>query len=298
MLSMKKSFSNALSLFLLCNALYGVEANAETVKERIAKEISLLKQVSSHQEKSSVFFRLAMAYWEDQELDKAFLSFLESLKSAPHGEIPELHENEKSFYGEALQYYLAQASSDPQKTAQELIAKYGEIGREHPDYLHLNFLLSTAFANNGNYALFFEHFYAGYSKLWDTFLAYKTQGILYLRLSQRSATLEQKRSYQKEAERFLNLALERNGHDSGVYKILIGLAKEVKNDSLELSYLQKMVRAAPLIPRGDIFLYVQEAVALEEYELGQEIIDQARQQYEMSRVIAAAQDYLDQHKQS
>ncbi len=294
---MKKLFSKVLSLFLLCTALHGTQGHAETVKEKIAKEISFLKQASSLQEKSSIFFRLAMAYCQDQELDKAFLSFLESLKSASHGQIPKVQDDEKQLYDEAFHYYLAQASNDPQKTAQELIEKYGEVAKRHPDYLYLNFLLSTAFANNGNYSLFFEHFYAGYTKLWDTFLAYKTQGILYLRLSQRSAATEQKRCYQKEAERFLNLALERNGHDSSVYKILIGLAKEDKNEALVLSYLQKMVQAAPALPRGDIFLYVREAVALEEYELGQEIIDQARQQYEMSRVIAAAQDYLDQHKQ-
>jgi hypothetical protein len=57
-----------------------------------------------------------------------------------------------------------------------------------------------------------------------------------------------------------------------LYKILIFLAKDEKNDALVLNYLQKMVEHEARISRGDIYLYVRETVALREPAIGHMIL--------------------------
>lgn len=288
-----KLFQLKIIFFLFPFILFPLEGG---IKEQIAQEEAFLLKARSPEEKCEAFFHLACAYFEDQELDKAFLNFLQSLKYSPRHPPCSMTEPEKKLFTDAYRTYVDRSSSDPFKTAGELLEKYESQIKEHPDFLHMHFLLSTAYGNLGKYGLFFEHFFRGYPYLWDSYLAYKTQGILYLRLSQREKSLEGRVRLQKEAAQFLNLALQKEAKDASLYKILIALAKEEKNSSLILAYLQKMVREGVQIPRSDIFLYVKEAVALDEYELGQEMIDHGRCLYEVSRVLTAAQEYLDQHK--
>lgn len=251
-------------------------------------------------EKSRLHFQLAKALYFDQEVDKSFHHFLIALETVEPLPTPKLEEEETLLYQEALNEYLLNGGNDPMQLAKEMLAKYGKKADENRHFLYLNFLMSTAFANLGAYDSFFDRFYAAYPYLSDSFIAYKTQGILYLRLSQHGRSTAEKHSYQEKALHFLSLALERNPKDASLYKVLILLAKDASkeecNDSLVLSYLQKMVESGSHIPRGDVYLYVREAVALGEYELAQEIIDKARALYEFSRALSAAQDYLNQHR--
>lgn len=293
MIGMHKFIQNIAFLFAFLFSSFIIFAD---VKEEIIKEEAFLQKVLTQEEKQKAYFHLACAYYKDQELDKAFFNFLLALRNSPHRQECQMSSEEEKIYSEAFKYYLSQGSIDPFKTSQELLERYENILEKHPEYKHLNFLLSAAYGNLGDYLLFFEHFYLAFPFMWDTYLSYKTQGILYLRLSQRSKTKEERLTLQKEATRFLNLALQKEHNDAGLYKILISLAKEDKSHPLVLTYLQKMVQAEAVIPRGDIFLYVKEAVALEEYELGQKMIDQAKRTYEFSRALSAAQNYLDQYK--
>lgn len=286
-----KIFISILFLSALTNTGF-----SESLKEQIAIQEILLQKPGTQEERSQVFLKLAHFYSQDQELDKAFFNFLEALKNCPHGAVSPLLPEEEKLFNEAFQCYLSQSPSDPFKASQELLMHYEGAAKEHPEYLHLNFLLSAAYANLGKYPLFFQKFYRAYPSLWDSYLSYKTQGVLYLRLSQREKSPEGRQKLQKVAVGFLTKALQKEPLDAGIYKILVSLAKEEQNMPLVLLFLQKLTEAEVPIPRGDIFLYVKEAVTLEEYELGQELIDQARKRYEFSRALTTAQDYLDQYK--
>lgn len=288
MSDMEKFF---ISFCLIFSCVLG---SASEIKEQIDVFKKELNAARSARARGEIHFKLASLFFQDQEVDKAFQHFLCALKALPLRSAPEMNSEEKNLYDQALADYLNGAGSDPVRVAKQMLEKYGDQAEGHRDWIHLNFLLSTAYANLGLYADFFERFYNGYGYLGETFLAYKTQGILYLRLSQRGSSAEERHANREEAFAYLSRALECNPIDSSLYKVLIFLAKDEKNDALVLNYLQKMVEQRAHISRGDIYIYVREAVALGELELGQQIIDLARGQYEFSRAISAAQEYLNQ----
>ena len=272
-----------LQLFLLA---------ASPLKEEIA---TYEKELKRDQSRGETHYKLALAYYQDQEVDRAFHHFLAALKTTPLCRlVPKMSPEEKKVYEEALADYASGGGSDPVRVARHMIEKYGERADGHREWIHLNFLMATAHANLGVYDSFFERFYAAYPYLGETFLAYKTRGILYLRLSQHSHSSEERLAYQKEAFHYLTLALDRNLKDAGLYKVLIFLAKDEKNEALVLTYLQKMVEHEAHIARGDIYTYVREAVALGEVSLAQQIVDLARAHYDFSRALSAAQEYLNQ----
>jgi tetratricopeptide (TPR) repeat protein len=279
-----------MALFLIFSAccLHG----DEQIKGVIAEKQQALSKATSEEQRSQIFYELALAYYQDQELDRAFSSFLEALKSVVKLTPPEMGPEEGLHFQNALADYLAQGGADPAQIAEGLLQKYGQIAEQNPHFLHLNFLIATAYANLGQFDNFFSRFYRGYPYLHDTFLAYKTQGILYLRLSHHGKASAERRGFQQEAFHHLRLALTRNPQDASIYKVLIFLAKEENNASLIHSYLQQIVKNQVVLPRSDVYLYVREAVALQAFELGQEMIDQARSHYEYSRAIAEAQQYL------
>ncbi|MFC2049450.1 hypothetical protein ACFLR2_02105 [Chlamydiota bacterium] len=278
-------------IFLALLPLVGFAEEPVTIKQTILAKQNALR-ASNEKKKSQIYYELAKAYYEDQEIDQAFCHFLEALKRAATVPPREMCEAEKVCYEPALADYLAQAGIDPEQAAHELLDRYGEIADQHKDYLHLNFLIAMAYANLGKYDAFFERFYRGYPYLSDTFLAHKTKGILYLRLSQRNYCPEERKAFQQEALQCLTRALERNPHDANLYKILVFLAKDEENEPQIRAYLHKMVENQTPIPRSDICFYVKEAVALGEWGVGQAIIDQARSLYDYSRAVSAAQEYL------
>ena len=239
--------------------------------------------------------QLAQAYYQDQESDKAFYYFLESLKEAPSDQENPMSAEEETLFTEASDLYLKQTDLDPVKSAHTILERFGSVADQHPEFFHLNLIVSVAHANLGAYDLFFERFYRVYPSVSETFMVNKTCGVLYLRLSQRTIYADEKYLYQQKARHFLNLALEKNPKDSSLYKILIFLAKEEENDALVVACLQKMVETEVTISRGDIYLYVREAVAYGEMKLGQAIVDKACALYDYSRAITAAQEYLDKH---
>ena len=286
----------ALFLFLTLCPLGLMALEPDALKEALRMQQQALVGTRSEEEKSQIFYELALLYYEDQEVDKAFAHFLEALKYLKKDVPAVMSDAESSLYLQAFDKYVNGSVSDPIQRSKELLKSCGEIADQNPDYLHLNFLIATAHANLGQYNLFFHKFYRGYPSLRESFLAYKTQGILYLRLSQHSSSFEERYAFKEEAFRHLTLALERNPCESGLYKILIFLAKDEKNDELVLAYLQRMVEYNTPISRSDIYLYVREAVILGEFELGQRMVDQARSLYGYSRALVDAEEYLNLYR--
>lgn len=285
-----------LLLAFLASAPLVAAERFEDLKKEIAACEKILEIEQPDSDKSRILYQLALAYFRDQELDRAFKCFLSSIKHIPPVAEAAVNPAEIEFYDAALQLYLAECGPDPIKTSKELLSSYEQIAHDHPEYIHLNFLLSTAYGNLGMYDLFFERFYKAYPGLAESFLAHKTQGILYLRLAQHEKEEKIRHSYREEAHLQLAHAIEKNPQDASLYKILIALAKEDNNEALETVYLQKLVAAAPKIPRGDIYLYVREAVALQEVEMAKKIVEVAKKHYEYSRAISEAEEFLKQYQ--
>ncbi len=270
--------------------------DSETVKRTIALQKQRLEIVISSQEKSQILYELAVAYYQDQEQDLAFKTFLEALDLAEKRSPAPISEEEKKYYLPALEEYLSYTGYDPTESGNSLLKKYELVAQNHPDFCHLNFLLATAYANIGQYEQFFDRFYRSYPTLSDSFIAHKTQGILYLRLAHRTQVGEERSYFQKAAIEQLNLALAQNPQDMGLYRILILFAKEEKKRESALSYLKGIVDQRAPIPRADIQFYVHEAVEQGEFALAQQIVDLARELYDFSRAVSAAQDYLNQNR--
>lgn len=259
------------------------------IKEEIALFQQQLISVPSNREKAQAHYQMAILNARDQELDKAFTHFLYALKMVP---LQESHSLEDCTFQAAFSDYLTGAIREPKEVALELIKKYAGI--ESPP---LSFLLATAYANLENYELFFDLFYQGFPLYGESYLAHKTRGIIYLRLSQHALTFEERQALKKEAAYYLTKALEKNVPDASLYKLLIFLAKDEKKDSLILTYLQKMVEEKVVMARGDICFYIEEAVRLGDSDLGQRMIALARSQYTMSRAIELAQEFLNQNRE-
>jgi tetratricopeptide (TPR) repeat protein len=264
----------------------------DQIKEMLAEKQKALSIAVSDQEKSTLNFELATLFYKDQEIDKAFIHFLEALKWLPKEAVSSKEEKDVE-YQTALADYLAQAGKDPIDAAEMLLKKYGTCAENKKA---LNFLLATAYGNLGQYETFFVRFYQGYPYFYDTFLTHKTQGILYMRLFHHGKTTEEREYYEQMACQHLNLALQRNPLDASLYKIMIFHAKKEKNNTLVYDYMKKMVKHKVVASRSDILFYVQEAVALRDFTLGQSIIDIAKSHYEYSRALATAQEYLNQQR--
>lgn len=282
--------------FLLLTGGLSAAETFDQVKEKIAAYHSQLGKAESAHRESEIHYQLALAYFADQEIDQAFGHFLQALHSAPVLEKKTMNSEEEKWFNEAMTFYDGPSGKDPIKCAQAMIDQFEQKALAHEEYLHLNMLLGVAYANLEKYDLFFEKFYRSYPHLRDTFLAAKTEGILYLRLARHSKSPEEKHLFEEEAFRCLDQALERNPQDSNLYKVMIFFAQEKSNDQLVLSYLQKMIEADAPIARGDVYLYVREAVAMGDFSLGQKIIDKACQLYDYSRAVSAAQEYLNHTK--
>lgn len=289
-----------LPLFFFCSLILSVaplvSLEPEAIKLTILSKNQALNNASSECEKSQIFYDLAQAHFADQEIAKAFIHFLEALKRVEKQTPCKMCPDEEKVFETALAGYLARGSGHPEDAARELLDTYGEIAALHSDYLHLNFLIATAYANLGKYDVFFERFFAGYPYLHDSFLAHKTQGILYVRLAHLNYSFDLRNAFQKKAVHFLTAAVKRNSKDASLYKILITLAKEENNESLVRSYLKEIIAKGTPIPRGDVYFYVKEAVALGEWWIGQALIDQATLLYDYSRAVSDAQAYLNESK--
>ncbi|MFN0065057.1 MAG: hypothetical protein ACKVOH_02335 [Chlamydiales bacterium] len=254
------------------------QLNFEGVKEEIRDCEYKLESAKHAQEKSELYYRLSQAYFLDQERDKAFEFFLLALEMTPFGESL----CDDPLYQEAFAFYQT-------ATPQEMIEKYAKRDTEN---IALNFLLATGYANLGEFDRFFTHFYKGYPHFKESYLAYKTQGIMWLHLAQRSTDVEEKRLFQKRAVEYFRSALDQYPEDAGLYRLIIFLAHDEKNEAMMLSYLQKLVDHQIAFTRGDIFFYVRTAVELKKFAVAKRILARAKELYDYSKAISAAEELL------
>lgn len=258
------------------------------VKLLILEKEKALEKAKTSKEKAPLYYEIALNYLKDQDQEKAFKNFLLALKNTEKEESCELLPEEKAIYDEALKLYLDEGAVDPLKTASTILSCYGKKGEENRHFYHLNMLLASSYANGGDFEKFFIFFYENYPRLKQSFLADKARAMLNLRLYATAITQDEKKYFENESKQYLNLALEKNGSDSSLYKFLMIFSK----DEQKIFYLKKLCENKVKLPRSEILFYINEAKQLCQKELGQKIIEIQSGFYEYSRSLEAAKQFL------
>lgn len=269
-------------------------AQASTLKETI-KNLEVQLQKEEGQDQSLLLLTLAKAYYQDQDQEKAFETFLESLEKADVDDRP-LDQDDETLYAEALGIYLDPHAQSTKETATAILKKYAAVVKEHPDYRQLAFLVGASYANGGQFSEFFDLFYHSYSAAPHHYLVYKTKAILHIKLFERASTQEAKDLQRQKILDDLTKAIEGYPQDHALYKMMVAFSPEKQKSKVLSSALKKIVDENIVVPRTDIGFYVEEAAKVQQFESAQLLLDKQREWYRYSRIINTAQEFLDQQR--
>lgn len=289
---------------LVCSLLVSVPGYllSDLPTEQIRKMLEsghykkVIKTIDLEKDKSGdLYALLAEAYYKDQEHAKAYEAFLKALQLTKKDNAPPLMGKDEAFlYDEALKTYLDTTARDPVTISLKIRDQYAGIWRLHPEYAELGYLVAIAYANLGEYTDFFEIFYRSYKKIPDHFLAYKTQGILHLKLYDRGKTLEDKERERVQVLFYFNKAKELYPQDYSLYKMEIAFSQD-KEQILETN-LKEIIDRDIVIPRADLSFYIDQLFAYGKNELATEFLAKARKWYPYSRTLDAADDIIKSKK--
>lgn len=267
------------------------------VKEAETFYINFLN-TASDEDISFAKTQLAMAYYKDQEHEKAFEIFLEALEQTKVNEPARLSEEESQAYALALKIYVDHAGLTPEETAQKIAHEFKATFEKNPNFYHLGYILAMGYANLGRYDHFFNTFYQSYRNDPKHFLAFKAKAALHVKLFERAKTEEQR---QKERRLIINNAEQAAAlqpADSSLYRMILGFTPDDSKAAVLSMYLNKIIDQNIVISRIDIPYYAEIAIAFEQYALAQKFLDKAKEWYAYSRVITVAQQRLnDRHPQ-
>lgn len=236
---------------------------------------------------------LARALWWDQEQKKAIEVFLEALSLPAASKVAvALSVEEQRIYDDALQIYLSAGAGGAQTAADTLIKKYASVLKMHPEYHHLGFLIALAYANRGEFDLFFPLFYRSYSADPDHYLVHKTKAILYIKLYEKEPAGSEREALRNKLLESVKFASMLCSNDHTLYKVFLAFSKEEDRGQALIEVLKKMSLENIIPPRTDIAFYIQQAVDLGEKELAQSFLDRAYKWYPASRILDGAQQYI------
>lgn len=233
--------------------------------------------------------KLAIAYYKDQQQEEALKVFLESLSQIKKTE-PNPNGEEISLYEKALEYYLNHHGNE---AALNIIKDYRKVYEEHPDYRLIGFFLASAYANLGRFDQFFPIFYQSYSAYPDHYLSHKTIAVLHIKLLERSRTPQEMEEQRKQINEHLQKAIDIYPQDTGLYKIIFTYAPEKEKSRVIANSIRTIIAKNIKVPRTDILYYVQQAAEQKQYDLARQFIDKAKSWYQVSKIVVAAQEYLD-----
>ena len=119
---------------------------------------------------------------------------------------------------------------------------------------------------------------------------------MHIKLLERTRTQAERAEQRRLIKDNLLLALEREPHDTTIYKLLISFSsQEIKADQIRVC-LNKIINGNIIIPRGELMFYVMQAVDSGDRQLAQRFITHSKEWYPQSRIVTSAQNYLDAHK--
>ncbi|MBA3958604.1 MAG: hypothetical protein H0X51_09480 [Parachlamydiaceae bacterium] len=272
-----------LILMILCAQGYATE----DPKAEIQRYLNALSHAPLDQE-SVIKKDLAIAYYKDQNQEKAFQVFLEAITDKE--DETAISKEMQQRYETVLELYLKEGN--PKEVAQRLLEHCETLLKQYPnDYLIL-YLEAIAEANLECFPDFFEHFYQAYTKYPNHYLAYKSKAILHTKLFARMRTVEDKNQERDNILKNLQQAIHLYPRDPTLYKMMLAFSLEEKRPETLSVYLNKIVSENIIIPRSDIAIYVHQAVGYKNFNLAQRLVDQAKEWYPASRTIQTAQQYI------
>lgn len=295
---------------MILPALFAWSANFEAVQEKghlalkqgNVKEAEALYQeflkTGPEEEKGIAEVQLAIAFYKDQEHEKAFQIFLDALNQSKIKQFNKMSDEELEIYNRALKIYLEDSGLTPKETSQKIDLQFSALYKKNPCLHHLGYLLAMGEANLGHYDRFFDIFYQSYLNDPDNFLAYKAKAVLHIKLFERSKTDDQRELERKYILDNATQAIALQANDTSLYRMILGFASEETKATVLSTYLNKIIDENILLSRVDIPYYVEMAIAFEQYDLAQRFLDKARLWYKSSRFIQAAQQHLDAKKGS
>jgi len=279
-----------LTAFLCIATPYFSFAHDATLKETIAE---LQQIIDQQKEKGAHEKKLALAYYRDQDLERAFRTFLKALDDAEIVAPPaEMSHSEDILYREALKFYLNSRHDSPQEIAETLKTLYGNAVKLHPDYYHLGYLLALAYANLNHFDQFFDQFYNSYLHDPEHFLAYKTKAILHIKLHDMAKTPQDKEKERQEILKNLRLAKKRFPKDLSLYKMEIAFSEEKEKSEAVKNSVKAFIEGNFIIPRTELPFYFDQLLAFGHLDLARQFLQKAREWYPYSRTLDAAQELI------
>lgn len=285
--------STLLSLTTFASADSAKEAMAQGNYKFAIADYSQQLKTSTKENKGKILAKLAVAYYKDQEQDKAFKTFLEAIECAAIQPAPLLNQVERSHYEQALKIYTdIKLPSD--QSAELIIDRFGGLYHQYPNNYLLGYVMALANANLSHFEEFFTIFYRAYEQDPENYLAFKTKGILHIKLFEKARTEQEKK--QERALVFSNIkqAIAKNPYDASLYKLAILFSSDEEKSAMIDNSINALINLNVTIARLDIPFYVQNAVDSGKIALAKAFIEKAREWYPVSRVLDAAQDYLNQ----
>lgn len=278
---------------LLCSAPLVAQPSTLALKEEI-RELSK-KNTESGEKNSALLLELAKKYQLDQDQEHAFVYFLKAINVAAGVDIPYLDEDNR-IYSEALAVYLDPHAQSTRETAATILKNYGQLAKDHPEYIQIGFLVAASNANQGHYNDFFDLFYRSYLAAPNHYLAYKTKSIIHIKLFERASTLAEKDKQRESILHELSKSIELYPQDHTLYKMSVGFAPHEQKAAIISRSLKKIIDGNIVIPRTDIGFYVEESAKAGLYDEAQQLLNKAREWYQFSRIINTAQEFLDQQR--
>lgn len=269
---------------------------AEDYKQAIdVQKVRIAEEGDSN--KAELIKQLAVLYLKDQNQEMAFESFLASLASLKEEPAEKETEGEGALYQKALETYLGTAHfSSSKEKSKQMIEEYAPLLKEHPTPWQLAYLVALAYANIDQYEEFFNLFFRSYRYYPRHFLSYKTKGILHIKLMERRRDEALRKAERAAALQDFELALALEPKDESLYRLLITFSfPETKSEQAQRC-LNKIVEGNIIVSRSDIMFYVQAAIEAKDVVLAQRFVDKARVWYAQSKIVDAAQIYIDNHK--
>jgi tetratricopeptide (TPR) repeat protein len=284
--------------FLLVFPLFVLADDVKQAKKLLAeghykgaiKELTSLTLKADEKDRGEYLRLLAESYYKDQEHEKAFKTYLESLNALSSKNTYTATEEENQLYREALKIYLDERERDPKMISLKIRDLYAGIWRLHPNYANLGYLVAIAYANLGDYPDFFEIFFQSYLHVPEHFLSYKSQGLLHLKLYERARTPEEKEEERKAVLLNFKKAKELFPMDPTLYKMEIAFSID-KENVIERN-LKEIIDKDIVIPRSDLSFYFDQLFSFGKNVLASEFLLKARKWYPYSRTLDAANEVL------
>jgi tetratricopeptide (TPR) repeat protein len=250
-----------------------------------------------HKNKNDQMLDKAIAHMRDQDLERGFQVFLDALEDLKDQPAPSVSEEEKGLYEKALKIYESRESHCfPKENALKIYQEFKQIADSRKEYYLLNLVMGTAYANLGRFEEFFNVFYRSYPYYKDHYLSYKIRAIVHIKLFERARTLQEREGQGQLVYTHILKAIEKNPSDLGLYKIAILFAPDThKQQAVELA-MHRFVDENVAVPRGDVYFFAYHAVSAGLLGRAQKFVDQSRAQYQYSRAIDEAQEYINKHK--